>query len=176
MGDHGVVTKGTDGEGASRQVLLCFDGSDGAAHAIVAAGTALAEKRAVVLTVWEPLATWAPYDPVTILSAPFAKAASKRMDLDEIARGVAEEQLKRGVSLAAEAGFTAEGRAVEGKAWRTICDVADDLDAGTIVLGARGLSRVESMLLGSVSLAVVLHAARPVLVVPPIAAAPPASQ
>ena len=40
-------------------------------------------------------------------------------------------------------------------------------DAGLIVLGARGLSTFESMLLGSVSHAVVQHAHRPVLVVPP---------
>jgi len=38
--------------------------------------------------------------------------------------------------------------------------------AVAIVLGARGLSRVESILLGSVSSAVVTHAKRPVLVVP----------
>jgi hypothetical protein len=44
--------------------------------------------------------------------------------------------------------------------------VADEIDAGPIVLGARGLGRIESKLLGSVSIAVVFHATRPVLVVP----------
>ena len=53
-----------------------------------------------------------------------------------------------------------------GKTWRAICDVAGEIDAVTIVLGARGLSRVGSLLLGSVSSAVLVHAKRPVLVVP----------
>jgi hypothetical protein len=44
--------------------------------------------------------------------------------------------------------------------------VAGELDAGAIVLGARGLGRVESTLLGSVSSAVVHNARRPTLVVP----------
>jgi nucleotide-binding universal stress UspA family protein len=34
------------------------------------------------------------------------------------------------------------------------------------VLGARGLGRVESVLLGSVSAAVVIHVGRPTLVIP----------
>ena len=53
-----------------------------------------------------------------------------------------------------------------GKTWRAICDVAGEIDAATIVLGARGLSQVASLLLGSVSSAVLVHAKRPVLVVP----------
>jgi nucleotide-binding universal stress UspA family protein len=69
--------------------------------------------------------------------------------------------------LASAAGFAAEGRTARGKSWRAICDVAEELDAATIVVGARGLSRLESVLLGSVSSAVAVHAKRPVLIVPP---------
>ena len=150
-----------------RPVLLCFDGSEGSAHAITQAGRLLAGRRAVVLTVWEPLATWEPYDPVTILSSPVSKAAARALDLAAIAQEVAEDRMSEGVSLAGRAGFSAEGRAEQGKPWRAICDVAAEEDAETIVMGARGLSRVQSMLLGSVSLAVLVHAHRPVLIVPP---------
>jgi nucleotide-binding universal stress UspA family protein len=47
-------------------------------------------------------------------------------------------------------------------------------DAETIVVGTRGRSGIKSMLLGSVSHAVLQHADRPVLVVPsePVAAEP----
>ena len=118
------------------------------------------------MTVWERVTTWAPSDPATILSAPLSRLASKELNLDEISQGAARELMQRGVELAREAGFEAEGRLEEGKPWRTIRRVADELEAEPIVLGARGLGRVESMLLGSVSIAVIFHSKRPVLVVP----------
>lgn len=147
-------------------VLLCFDGSDDAAAAIAKAGELLAPRDAVVLTVWEPVAVWEPYDPATILEAPVAKLASKALGLDEIADELAHEKVERGVAHARQAGFEARGEVATGKAWRAICDVAAELGAEPIVMGARGLSRVQSVLLGSVSSAVAVHADRPVLVVP----------
>ena len=54
------------------------------------------------------------------------------------------------------------GSVAEGKLWRAICDEAEKLDAEPIVVGARGLSHVQSAFLGSVSSAVVVHAHRPV--------------
>jgi nucleotide-binding universal stress UspA family protein len=147
-------------------VLLCFDGSDDAVAAIAKAGEMLAPRRAVVLTVSEPAASWAPYDPATILSAPLSRLASSALDLDEIGRDLSRERVNQGTELATEAGFQAEGRSEEGKPWRVICRVADEIGAEPIVIGARGLGRVESALLGSVSSAVVHHARRPVLIVP----------
>ena len=160
------MTAGTDEREAGPPVLLCFDGSDDAATAIAQAAELLAPRRAVVLTVWEPVATWEPYDPATILSAPVSKLLSRALGVDEIAAELAEEKVKQGVALASNAGFPAQGRVTHGKTWRAICDVAGEIDAATIVLGARGLSRVQSLLLGSVSSAVLVHARRPVLVVP----------
>lgn len=147
--------------------LLCFDGSENATVAIAKGSELLSGREAVVLTVWEPVAVWEPYDPATVLSAPLGKLASHALGLDEIAAELAHEKLDRGLALARAAGFEARGRVVKGKTWRTICDVAAQLDAEPIVLGARGLSRVQSALLGSISSAVVAHASRPVLVVPP---------
>lgn len=146
--------------------LICFDGSDDAAAAIAAASEMLAPRTGVVLTVWERVASWTPSDPATILSAPLSRLASKELNLDEIGQGAARALMQRGVELAMAAGFAAEGRLEEGKPWRTIRRVADELDAEPIVLGARGLGRVESMVLGSVSIAVIFHSKRPVLVVP----------
>ena len=146
-------------------VLLCFDGSKDAAASIARAGALLRPGRAVVVTVWEPVKVWAGYDPATIITAPLTRLASKELDLDEMARDVAQEKLERGIHLAREAGFDPHGQLGRGKAWRAICDVANELDACLIVLGARGLSRVQSALLGSVSAAVTVHARRPVLVV-----------
>jgi nucleotide-binding universal stress UspA family protein len=160
--DWGVTTE----RNAARPALICFDGSDNAAAAITTAGEMLAARAGVVLTVWEPVGSWAPSDPATILSAPLSRLASKELDLDEISQDVARELMQRGVELATGAGFHAEGRLEEGKPWRVIGQVADEIDAEPIVLGARGLGRVESKLLGSVSIAVVFHAKRPALVIP----------
>jgi nucleotide-binding universal stress UspA family protein len=160
------VTADTGDQQAGHPVLLCFDGSDDAATAIAKAAELLAPRPAVVLTVWEPVATWEPYDPATILSAPVSKLLSEEVGIDQIAAELAEEKIKQGVALASSAGFAAQGRVAHGKTWRTICDVAGEIDAAAIVLGARGLSRMGSLLLGSVSFAVTVHAQRPVLVVP----------
>jgi nucleotide-binding universal stress UspA family protein len=48
----------------------------------------------------------------------------------------------------------------------TILDEADEIGARAIVLGTRGLTGVKSLLLGSVSHAVLQHADRPVIVIP----------
>jgi|CZKG01.1.fsa_nt_gi nucleotide-binding universal stress UspA family protein len=146
--------------------LLCFDGSSDAAHAITVAGALLGSRAATVVTVWEPVAVWAPYDPAALMSAGVSRLASEDLGLDEIAEDIARETLARGVRLAGEVGFQASGKLASGKAWRAICEAAKEIDASSIVVGARGLSRVQSALLGSVSGAVVNHAGRPVLVVP----------
>jgi nucleotide-binding universal stress UspA family protein len=151
----------------AKPVLLCFDGSPGAANAIAAAGELLGHRPAVVITAREPIKVWARSDPATILDAPIGTALSKAFELDEIADEVAQGEMDRGVQLARAAGFQAQGRVVHGKPWRAICDIADELDAAAIVLGARGLSRMQSVLLGSVSATVSARALRPVLIVHP---------
>jgi nucleotide-binding universal stress UspA family protein len=154
------------GSTSASPVLLCFDGSEDAIAAIAKAGEMLAPRSAVVLTVWEPVRSWEPYDPATIVGAPLSRLASSALGLDEAVRDLAHERMERGIELARQAGFQAEGRSEEGKPWRMICQIAGALGAEPIVVGARGLGRVESALLGSVSSAVLFHAKRPVLVVP----------
>ena len=52
-----------------------------------------------------------------------------------------------------------------GPVWKAIVEIADRHDAATIVIGSRGLTGLQSMLLGSVSNAIVHHADRPTLVI-----------
>jgi nucleotide-binding universal stress UspA family protein len=156
--------------------LLCFDGSADAANAIAVAGTLLGSSEATVVTVWEPMAVWQPYDPAAVLSAGVSRLSSERLGLDEIASEIAQATMQRGVELAREAGFNVSGELKSGKAWRAICEAAEEVQAAPIVLGARGLSRVQSLLLGSVSSAVAAHANQALLIVPaPPREAEPAS-
>ena len=148
-------------EGLAGPLLICFDGSDHAKYAIRHAAGLLAAKDALVVTVWQP----------TAFLGGFAWAEEASMvDLGELDRAVAEEGRRvadEGVRIAREAGLAAEPMAVEanGPVWKTVTEIADRYDATTIVMGSRGLRGLRSMLLGSISSAVVHHADRPVLVV-----------
>jgi nucleotide-binding universal stress UspA family protein len=150
---------------AGDPMLICYDGSDGARHAIDVAGSLFAGRRALVLSVWTPfssmyvgypLAVWPAID-----SAPL--------------RDRAEALAAEGSARAHAAGLAASplvAEAVAGVA-ATINDVADDNAAALTVMGTRGLSGIRSVVLGSVSHAVAQHTHRPLLVVPsaPLAAA-----
>jgi nucleotide-binding universal stress UspA family protein len=149
----------------TKAVLLCFDGSSDAENAIRGAGDLLGPRPAVVLTVSEPVRLWEASDPATVLDAPIGKLLSKALQFEAIIDEVAQQQVSRGIELAHAAGFDAQGRVVRGKPWRAICEVANEIEAEVIVLGARGLSRVEAALLGSVSATVSGHAGRPVLII-----------
>jgi len=153
--DDEAMTEDIDRAKHAHPVLLCFDGSDAAAAAIAKAGELLGPRTAVLLTVWEPLSVWEPYDPATILTAPVSKLASKELGLDEIAHELAREKSDRGVALARTAGFEVQGRVAKGKSWSTICDVAESLtpsrswSAPAACRGSSRRSSAASLLLSS---------------------------
>lgn len=147
---------------ADGPLILCYDGSKDAKHAIRRAGGLFAGRRARVVTVWQPTA------------APgglgFAGETAGMVDLFELDRAAAQagdRVADEGARLAREAGLLAEPVAVQaaGPVWKTIVELADRDDAATIVMGSRGRAGLRAMLLGSVSSAVVHHADRPTLIV-----------
>jgi nucleotide-binding universal stress UspA family protein len=144
-------------------VLLCYDGSEGAREAIRGAGALLHSRRALVLTVWQPLAG---LDSIAWAGESVGMANS--LELDRAAADAGALMAREGERLADEAGFgETESLAVEatGPIWKTITDTAEAHDAGVIVLGSRGLSGLRSLLIGSVSNAVIHHTHRPTLLV-----------
>lgn len=149
----------------AQPVLLCYDGSEDAKLAIAQAGGLFAGRHAIVLHVWEPLGEVAAVPPVPGLEG-VLKAGLEEMD--EIGARSSEKLAMEGRDLAHAAGFDAEPLSLRrsGRAWRAIVAVARERDASVIVLGRRGVSAAELMILGSVANAVVHHADRPVLVVP----------
>jgi len=146
-------------------ILLCYDGSEPAKHAIEVAHAIAGDRPATVLHLWQPPGVgWMTADAFGGMPV----WGAEMNEIDVIVRERAGRRLAEGVNLATEAGFAAQGRleSSAGSEWRMILDIADELDAQLIVLGARGLSAVESAIIGSVSNGVIHHAKRPVLVVP----------
>jgi nucleotide-binding universal stress UspA family protein len=144
-------------------LLLCCDGSEQAKHAIESAARLLARGPAFVLTVWQPLAGLR-----TIAWAPAATGMTDYVEFDRAAAADGDRVAADGVRIARDAGLEAEPLAVKaaGPVWKTIVEIAEAHDAAAIVMGSRGLTGLNSMLLGSVSSAVIHHADRPTLVIP----------
>jgi nucleotide-binding universal stress UspA family protein len=144
-------------------ILVCYDGSNDAQCAIDRAGELLSGQPATVLTLWDGLAA--------VLARAGTGIGVGALDfeaIDAASERSARERAEEGVERARRAGLTAEPRVRERGVtiWGTILEQAADIDASAIVLGSRGLSRIKSLLLGSVSHAVLQHADRPVIVVP----------
>jgi nucleotide-binding universal stress UspA family protein len=152
------------GEGSEGPVVFCFDGSPGSRAAMrVAAELIERPVEAVVLTVWETIATR-----LALSGAFAADSTTGGADLDaeeeSFARSVADE----GALRASEHGYTATPiikESFEGIP-KAILDTADELSARLIVCGQRGRSIVRSALLGSVSHSLASHARRPILIAP----------
>ena len=145
---------------SDQPILLCYDGSEDAKHAIREAAALLAPHSAIVLSVWQ--------DAAALPAMAWAGAALP--DLEEVfaaAQDGAQRTAEDGAGIARAAGFDATAAVGEtkGPIWTAVEEVAAEHDAGAIVVGSRGLSGVRSVLLGSVSNGIVHHARRPVVVV-----------
>ncbi len=145
-----------------KPLILCYDGSEDAKHAIQRAGDLLSARPALVLTVWQPTAG--------LGSFAWSGATASMVNFAELDRAGAEDGgrvAEEGVHFAREANLEAEPVAIEatGPVWKTIVEIAERHDAAVIVMGSRGLTGMRTMLLGSVSSAVVHHADRPTLVI-----------
>jgi nucleotide-binding universal stress UspA family protein len=140
-------------------ILICYDGSDGAARAIAAAGALLGKRRAVVLDVGS----------LELVAEEYAALGSDAVDFETGVQADAAARAEAGAALARTAGFDAAARSVlEAPAWRGVVELADDIGAAAIVLGSRGLTGLRALLEGSFAHLVATHARRPVLVVPPL--------
>jgi nucleotide-binding universal stress UspA family protein len=156
----------------SGPVVIGYDGSDAADHALREAGKLLSGRRALVVTVWKqglgfelmelPAATVGM--PATTLDVRTA------LEIDRELAASSERLAQKGAELARDAGFAdAEGLAVaddpDVSVADTIVRVARERGAQAIVVGAHNQGALSEMLLGSTSRAVIHRADRPVVVV-----------
>jgi nucleotide-binding universal stress UspA family protein len=145
----------TDGN-RNGPIVFAYDGSEQAKASIGEAGRQLGPGRdAIVLTVWQPIAT-----------LPFGGAASN-VELEETMEREAAKVAAEGARFAASVGFAARPlTAPGGPIWRQIIDTADDHDASLVVMGSHGRTGVALALLGSVAESVARHTDRAVMIVP----------
>jgi nucleotide-binding universal stress UspA family protein len=153
-----------DGHGPADRdgpLLICYDGSEDAKHAIESSGTLLAARCALVLTVWEPTAL------DSVVRSGAIAGMVNCVDLDRAAAEHGGRIADEGVRIAREVGLEAHPVVIKaaGPVWQTIVETADQRHAAAIVLGSRGLTGIRSVLLRSVSNAVVHHTDRPTLVI-----------
>lgn len=146
-------------------ILVCYDGSADAKAAIEHAGELFDSQPAIVLTVWQPFAEVLAGTP---LGWGFAPGVLDIEKADDASREAAEQLAAEGTELARQAGFNARPRACTQLTTTAsaILSEADAVNAAAIVMGSRGLTGMKSLLLGSVSHAVIQHADRAVIVVP----------
>jgi nucleotide-binding universal stress UspA family protein len=144
------------------KILLATDGSKEAELAFASAAD-LSEKTASELHV-----VYVGHMPLVSYESPGATTLDpdlwRRMheDAEQEARTMLDEQVQR---VGETGGEVAEVHARIGRPDAEIVGLADELGAGLIVLGSRGLGPLRRALMGSVSDSVVRHAHCPVLVV-----------
>ena len=141
-----------------RVILVATDGSRAASAALDEAISLAAEtgEGVAAITVWRAL------------QGDFGLAYPSTAMLNELLdaeRTHAEATLGDAIGRAQEAGVRLRTRLTTGDPAERICAYADEIDARLIAIGTRGHGKVASLLLGSVSNAVIRGASCPVLVV-----------
>ncbi|MGN6872663.1 MAG: universal stress protein [Solirubrobacteraceae bacterium] len=157
----GEPTSAADAPGArdDRPVLICWDGSEGAARAIHDAASIVGGgRRATVLFAHVP--TESARGILGGFSAP---------DAPIMGHADAEMLLEQGVRVAREAGFEADALPVvaERKASEIIASTADAEGSLLITMGQRERSAIGTLVLGSVARGVLETDHRPVLLAGP---------
>ena len=144
-------------------LVIGYDGSLDAKHASDAA-ISLHADTALVVNVWQPaLGPTETALPLGVGAMP-APVADERVESE--ARRLADD----GVARARQIGLAADAVVVRGTSvadvGRTLATLAEERGATAIVVGRRGISRLEAAVLGSVSNDTVRTAQRPIVVVP----------
>jgi nucleotide-binding universal stress UspA family protein len=146
-------------------ILICYDGSEDAKAAVDEAGKLFGGQPATVLTVWQPFAEVLAATP---LGWGIAPGVLDIEEADNASRAAAQRLAAEGAEMARQVGFNAQPR--ESTQIETVADAilneAEAIGASAIVMGSRGLTGIKSLLLGSVSHAVLQRADRTVMVVP----------
>lgn len=146
-----------------RNVLVCYDGSERAQHAVAVTAKLFPGAHAHVLNVWEPLerivARYAALGPY------FGDGVG---DADSGIESDAAKLAAAGAKLASEGGLeaTPHTAALRTSVWEAVLEAADELDADAIITGTRSLHGMREVLSNALSHALLQNSKRPVLAIP----------
>jgi nucleotide-binding universal stress UspA family protein len=149
-----VLAHAGKGERMYRNILIAYDGSEGAEAALGQAAR-LARGSGAALTLVRSTENSDDYIVGRGMPHP-----------DRAAEAAARHSLERAISRL-DPELDASPWVISGKPARGILAVADEIAADLIVTGSRGLGRVARAMLGSTSSALATNASCDVLVVPP---------
>jgi nucleotide-binding universal stress UspA family protein len=152
------------GEPQAGPIVIGYDRSEGARRAVSRAASLFPGREALVVTAWLGVADTAP----ELMIAPGGLLVAAVESLGDLMEERAHEVAAEGATLATGAGLLAQARTVRSHraTWEGITRCADEAAAELIVLGSRGQGALTAAILGSVSMGVLHHAERSVLLVP----------
>ncbi len=138
------------------RILLATDGSPSASKATDEAVTLCRATGwpLTIVTAWHIPVTSFAYEPLIVVP-----------EIEEVVKARAQQALAAAAEAARRAGIEPEELLVEGLPSDEICALAEEREATLVVVGSHGWGRVQRLLFGSVSAAVLQHAPCPVLVV-----------
>jgi nucleotide-binding universal stress UspA family protein len=157
---------------AAGPIVVGFDGSPAAEHAVRETGALLRGRRALVVVVWKQGVGMELVElPASTIGLPPAAIDIRTaLEIEQALAERAQMLAQKGAGLAREAGFAEpEGLAVaddvDTPIAETLVNVAAERDAEALAVGAHGHGRLGEMFLGSVSRDVIRRSTRPVVVV-----------
>jgi len=144
-------------------VMVCYDGSERAAHAVAVTAKLFPGAHVHVLNVWEPIerivARYSALGPYFGDGVGDADAG-----LESDSAGIAAA----GVKIATDAGLdaTPHTATLHTSVWEAVVGAADELDVDVIITGTRSLHGVREVLSNALSHALMQNSKRPVLAIP----------
>jgi nucleotide-binding universal stress UspA family protein len=140
--------------GKYKKMLVAFDGSESSKNAL---------RQAIVLRDLEK--SW-----IKVMAVVPTYEGDIELvgvsNIEKVLRGPREKLIAAAEEVAREESTEVITDVEQGEAYEKIVDVCDEENCDLIVMGRRGLRRIERILLGSVTARVIGHSAKDVLVVP----------
>jgi nucleotide-binding universal stress UspA family protein len=155
----------------SGPIVIGYDGSPAADHAVREAGALLAGRQALVVVVWKQGLGFELLElPTATLGLPPARLDIRTaLEIDRAMAEGAQRMAQHGAGLAGEAGFEAEGLAVaddiDVPVSETLVSVARERDAQAMVVGAHAHGPLGDVVLGRITRDVIRQAPCPVVAV-----------